>query len=154
MRGYSRLFILGIALLLVSCSSAPKPSSPLETLKAYGNAYKKKDFTTMKLLLSDESIKMAEQEAKAQGVTLDEIVRRETLFNNEQKTAEFRNARTEDDRATIEMKDSMGMWNTVHFIREEGIWKIDKKGLADQLIRENEEENRRMDENINAGRQQ
>src|SRR5215208_6678392 len=128
MRFYKQflVFIL-IATALAACSTAPRKTlTPLETLKEYGDAFQKKDITTMKLLLSQESLKMHEQEAKAQNTTVDEIVKRETLFSENQKTAEFRNQKIEDDKAAIEMKDASGIWNTVQFIREEGVWKIDR----------------------------
>jgi hypothetical protein len=107
----------------------------------------------MKLLLSDASIKMAEQEAKAQNVTLDEIVKRETLFRENQSTVEFRNEKIDGDRATIEMKDSFDTWNTVPFVREEGVWKIDKQGIANQMMLDFERENKRLDAIINQGKQ-
>jgi anti-sigma28 factor (negative regulator of flagellin synthesis) len=139
-------------LLFISCAGEEKNSTPLETLKAYTVAIKKKDTTTMKLLLSDASIKMAKQEADAQGVTLDDIVKRETLFNETQTTVEFRNEKIEGERATIEMKDSSNKWNVVQFVREEGIWKIDKQGIADQLLQDIEEKNREFDDRINKDR--
>ncbi len=106
----------------------------------------------MKLLLSAESIKMSEQEAKSQNVPLDEIVKRETLFNESQKTVEFRNEKIEGEKATIEMKDSMGTWNTIFFVREDGVWKIDKQGIANQTIQQVEERDKQLDEIINQGK--
>jgi hypothetical protein len=153
MRFYLQIIITLLAGLLFACAEAEKPLTPLETLKAYTTAIKKKDPTTMKLLLSDASIKMAEQEAKAQNVALDEIVKRETLFRENQSTVEFRNEKIDGDRATIEMKDSFNSWNTVLFIREEGIWKIDKQGIANQMILEFERNNKRLDDIINQGKQ-
>jgi len=156
MRFYKQflVFIL-IATALAACSTAPKKTlTPLETLKEYGDAFQKKDITAMKLLLSQESLKMHEQEAKAQNTTVDEIVRHDPLFSENQKTAEFRNQKIEDAQATIEMKDSTGIWNTVHFIKEEGIWKIDKKAFANQIEQLNQQKNNELDQLINQGRQQ
>ena len=68
MRVYLKIIITLFVGLAAACAASEKPSTPLETLKAYTAAIKKKDTTTMKLLLSDASIKMAEQEAKAQNV--------------------------------------------------------------------------------------
>lgn len=107
----------------------------------------------MKLLLSQESIKMAEEEAKAQGVTVDEIVTRETLFNDSQSTVRYRNVREEEDTASIEMEDSLGLWNTVHFIREDGVWKIDKKGFAKQIEQDVQKSQEELDRIINEGKQ-
>ena len=153
MRFYSKFIILLSAVLVFACANAEKPSTPLETLKAYTAAIKKKDLTTMKLLLSANSINMAEQEARAQNVTLDEIVKRETLFGENQTTVEFRNEKIQGDKATIEMKDSSNLWNTVQFVREEGIWKIDKQGFANQMLLDFEQKNKELDDVINQGRQ-
>ncbi len=153
MRLHLKIIITLLASLIFACADAEKPSTPLETLKAYTTAIKKKDPTTMKLLLSDASIKMAEQEARAQNVTLDEIVKRETLFRENQNTVEFRNEKIDGDRATIEIKDSSNTWNTVPFVREEGVWKIDKQGIANQMMLDFERENKRLDDIINQGKQ-
>lgn len=139
-------------MLLLGCGSAKQEASPLDALKSYGNAFKKKDYPSMKLLLSDASLKMTEQEAKAQGSTVDDVLQRETLFTDAQRSAEFRNLKIEDSKATVDMKDSLGMWTTVYFVKEDGEWKIDKKGFADELLRQSEEDSKRLDEMINANR--
>ena len=154
MRFYTKflVFIL-LAALGAACSQTPKKNqTPLEALKAYGSAYKKKDITAMKLLLSDETLKMHEQEARAQNVTVDDIVKRETLFSENQTTAEFRNERVDGDKASIEMKDAMGIWNTVQFVREDGTWKIDRRGFANKIEKEVEEKQNQLDQLINQGR--
>jgi hypothetical protein len=107
----------------------------------------------MKLLLSDASIKMHDKEARAQNVNLDDIVKRETLFSENQTSVEFRNEKIEGDRATLEVKNSYGAWEKVPFVREEGLWKIDKQGFADQMIQEIEQNDKRLDSIINQGRQ-
>ncbi len=147
------IFYISIALFVASCASESKPDTPVESFKAYVNAVKKKDTTNMKLLLSSESIKMHEQEAKAQNLTLDDIVRRETLFTEGQKTVEFRNQAIEGERATIEVKNSFGTWETVPFVREDDEWKIDKKGYAERLRQDIEQNNQQMDDFINQGKQ-
>ncbi len=153
MRFYFKFIILMVAGLSFACADSSEPTTPLETLKAYTQAIKKKDTTTMKRLLSEASIKMSEQEAKSQNVTVDEIVKRESLFSKDQKTVEFRNEKIDGDKATIEMMDSFGMWNTVPFVREDGVWKIDKQGIANQMMQDFEKDSRRLDDIINQGRQ-
>lgn len=149
-----RFFIVLIALLIAAgCSAPAKKLTPLETLQAYTRAIKKKDTTQMKLLLSKESINMAESEARAQGVTVDDIVSRETLFNESQTSVKFRNVREEDDTASIEMEDSVGIWNKVDFVREEGVWKIDKKAFANQIEIDAKKSQEELDRIINEGRQ-
>jgi len=147
------LFLLCAAVASCSSSNAPQPKTPLETLQTYVEAFKKKDYTTMKLLLSDATIKMHQQSAKDQGVTLDDIVQRETIISPNQKIADFRNQKMDGDKATLEMKNNLGAWDTINFVREQGIWKIDKQSFADQILEQNEQDNKKMDEIFNQGRQ-
>ena len=144
--------IFGVLFSLAACSGEIKPATPLETYKTYTKAIKQKDTTTMKLLLSADSIKMHEQEAKAQGVTLDDIVKRETLFTPDQKTVEFRNEKIDGDKATLEVKNSFGTWETVPFVFEDNQWKIDKKAYADRMIQDIEQQNQDLENRINEGR--
>ena len=145
--------ILSLLVLTAACAGDSRPDTPVEAFKAYINAIKQKDTTTMKLLLSSESIKMHEQEAKAQNVTLDDIVKRETLFSEGQKVVEFRNEKIDGEKAMLEVKNSFGTWETVPFVREDGKWKIDKKGYADRLLQDIEQNNQQMDDFINQGKQ-
>lgn len=153
MRFSVKLVTFIIALFAVSCSGPEQPATPLETFKTYTKAFKQKDTTTMKLLLSRESLKMHEQEAKAQNVPLDDVVKRETLFSEGQTTVEFRNEKIEGDRATLEVKNSFDQWETIPFVNEDGEWKIDKKGYADQMLQQIEQDTRELDNIINQGRQ-
>ncbi len=151
---YKRLVILLSLGMLFGCAGKFTPSTPLETLKSYTIAIKKKDSTQMKMLLSDASIKMAEQEAKAQNITLDDVVKNETLFSESQRQLYFRNEKIAGEQATIEMKNSSDVWMTVPFVREEGVWKIDKQGFANQMMEQIEDENnKKINDIINRGRQ-
>jgi len=141
------------ALAFSACSIEKQPASPVETFQIYVKALKKKDITTMKLLLSKDTIKMHEQEAKAEGVNLDDIVKRETLLGDGQTTVEYRNEKIDGDRATIEFKNSYGIWETLPFVRENGEWKIDKKGYADQMMQDVEQNSQQLDDMIKQGRQ-
>ena len=150
---YRKILILILACLLAACSSSPKHLTPFETLQAYEQAIRKKDTTTMKLLLSDATIKMHQEAAKEQGITLDEIVQRETLFFPGQKKFEYRNETIEGDKASIEMKNSYGIWDKISFVKEDGVWKIDKQAFANTILEQNEIDNKRIDEIINQGKQ-
>lgn len=150
---YRKILILILACLLAACSSSPKHLTPFETLQAYEQAIRKKDTTTMKLLLSDATIKMHQEAAKEQGITLDEIVQRETLFFPGQKKFEYRNETIEGDKASIEMKNSYGIWDKISFVKEDGVWKIDKQAYANTILEQNEIDNKRIDEIINQGKQ-
>jgi hypothetical protein len=146
MRFYRTFLILISALFFACTASAPKPETPLDTLKAYMQAIKKKDPTEMKLLLSKGSLKMADDEAKAQNTTVDEIIKRETLFTETQKTVEFKNEKIDGERATIEVKNSFGSWDIVPFNKEEGEWKIAKERYVEEQMKKTDEEMKRMDE--------
>ncbi len=148
----SKFLIFTALLLIVSCGTQ-KPRTPLDTFKTYTKAIKQKDYATMKLLLSNETIKMHEQEAKAQNVSLDEIIKRETLFGEEQRSVEYRNEKIEDEKATLEVKNSFGSWETVPFVFEDNAWKIDKKSYAERMLQEIEQGNEELDEIINKGKQ-
>lgn len=152
MRFFLLIAFLSLVMLL-GCAGDAKPETPVETFKTYINAVKQKNTTKMKLLLSSDSIKMHEQEAKAQNVTLDDVVKRETLFSEGQKVVEFRNEKVEGERATLEVKNSFGAWESIPFVREDSEWKIDKKGYVDGLLQDVEQNNQQMDDFINEGKQ-
>ena len=138
----------------ISCGRKVVPASPLETFKTYVKALKQKDLTTMKLLLSKESLAMIEREAKAQGLTVDDVVKRETLFSENQKTVEFRIETIDGQKAVIEVKNQFGTWETVPFVFEDGQWKIDKKSYLESLTNEIEQQNRsELDRIINQGKE-
>ncbi len=104
----------------------------------------------MKLLLSSETLKAHSDEAKAQGVTVDDIVKRETLWTEGQRVVEFRNEKIDGDKATLEVKDPYDRWETLFFVFESGEWKIDKKAAFDQIMRDVEERNRQTDQMMNS----
>ena len=149
MRILLTLLILSAASLALACAREERPETPFKTFETYIKALKKKDTTTMKLLLSGETLKAHEQEAKAMGVTVDEIVKRESIFAEGQKVVEFRNEKIDGESATLEVKNAGDKWETVFFLLENGKWKIDKKGYTDQLIREIEKDNQIFDEQNN-----
>jgi len=145
----SRYFVLLLAVFIPACAPQ-RPATPLETFQTYIKAIKKKDTTTMKILLSTATLKTHEQEAKAQGVTVDDIVKRDTMLAENQKTVEFRNEKIDGDRASLEFKGSYGGWEKVPFVREDGDWKIDKQGYADQMIEDIDRHNRATDDMFNS----
>lgn len=107
----------------------------------------------MKLLLSEATIKMHQEAAKEQNVNLDEIVQRETLFSPGQKRLEYRNETVEGETASIEIKNAYGIWDKISFVKEDGIWKIDKQAFVNPILQQNEMDNQRLDEIINQGKQ-
>lgn len=140
MKTFSAILIIAAAFIAAGCSGEKAPATPVETFKTYIKAMKAKDITTMKLLLSNDTIKMHEQQAKAQGVTLDDIVKRETLVSEGQERVEFRNEKIDGQKATVEIKNSYGEWEVLPFVFEDDAWKIDKKGYADNFMQNIEQQ--------------
>ena len=149
-----KVLILVVSLVAGACVTEREPASPTQTFKTYTKAIKQKDTATMKLLLSRDTIKMHELEAQAQGVPLDDIIKRETLFAEDQKSVKYRNEKIDGNKATLEVENSFGAWETVPFVNEDGEWKIDKKGYAQMMMDENEKSNKELDDIINQGRPQ
>ncbi len=149
---FQAAIIFLVVVSAISCAGESKPATPKETFQTYTKAVKAKDITAMKLLLSAETIKMHEQEAAAQKVTLDDIVKRETLISEGQAVVKVRNEKIDGERATLEVENAFGSWETLPFVFENGQWKIDKKGYSDQLMRDIEEINRQTDEEIDRQR--
>lgn len=139
--------VLLVVTMLTACGS-DAPSTPVETFKTYVKAIKAKDTKAMKVLLSDATLKMHDQEAKAQNISVDEIIKRETLLAEGQRNVEYRNEKIDGDKATLQVKSS-GFWQTIPFVREDGVWKIDKQGVADQMLQDMDESNRKLNEMIN-----
>lgn len=106
----------------------------------------------MKLLLSEGTMKLHEQEAKVRGVTVDEIVLQQTLFSPEQRVFDYRNQKIEGNKATVEVKNSFGSWDTVFLVKEKGVWKIDLEGTSQKMIEDVDKQNQLLDKQINEGR--
>lgn len=107
----------------------------------------------MKNFLSKGSIKMAEDDAKAQNRPLEEVVLNDTLFPENVSTVEFKNEKTLDEAATIEVKNQFGIWDRVPFIKEDGEWKIAKEKFADEMQKQVDDQIKQLDDKINQERQ-
>lgn len=139
---WSRIIVFSFAALLAGCG-ASKPATPVETFKTYAKATAKKDIPAMRLLLSEATLKMHEKEAIAQGVTVNDIIGRQTLFAENQRAVEFKDEKIDGDKATLQLKNATSKkWQTIFFVRENGEWKIDVQSSADQFAKDIEEEQR------------
>jgi len=154
MRVYLVFTIILLLCLVGACGGDSSGNTPSETLKAYTVAVKKKDVKMIKLLLSKASLKIHREQAKAQNVSIDEIILRETLFPVDQKIKFKRNEKIEGDSATIEVKNSFDGWDMIYFVQEDGIWKIDKKGFSDNTINQNDTDVQKMNEEQDRIREQ
>ncbi|HMT08115.1 MAG TPA: DUF4878 domain-containing protein [Pyrinomonadaceae bacterium] len=145
MRFWSRfILVFTVAVLAIACGAPKQPASPKETFKTYVLALKKKDYTTVKMLLSSATMKMHEKEAKAMGSTVDDIVKRQSLFSDTQTNIDFRNEKVDGERATIEVKNQANRWESVPFVFEDNQWKIDTAGAADKMNNDIEDEQKRI----------
>ena len=153
MRFWPIVIILSLFLMLASCTRETKPLTPLDTLRSYNEATRKKDLTSMKLLLSASSIKMKEQEARAKGVTLDDVMKTQTLITDGQSSVVFKDQKINGDKATLEIKNQYGQFETMNFVLEDGVWKIDEQGYAQKMIDDIEQNQKKaFDDIINQGK--
>lgn len=98
--------------------------SPTDVWKSYADAKKKKDAAAIKKLFSSGTMKMFEDLANKQNISVDEmLIKFEDADKN--KTPEIRNEKIEGDTATVEVKnDVTGEYDVMPFVKEEGSWKI------------------------------
>ncbi len=143
--------VFAVAALAVSCGAPKKPATPTETFKTYVLALKKKDYTTVKMLISSATMKMHEKEAKAMNSTVDDIVKNQSLFSENQTNIDFRNEKIDGDRATIEVKNQANRWETVPFVFEDNQWKIDTAGAADKMTQDIEDQEKRIFDELRNG---
>ena len=124
MKIYRILIFTFCVLALAVCKTAEPANSPTASLKNFIEASKTKDIETVKRLLSKGTTDLIEKAAAAQKTTVDKILLNDTgtLLK---EMPEIRGEKIEGDTATVEVKNKVtGGYETVPFVREEGIWKI------------------------------
>jgi hypothetical protein len=72
-------------------------------------------------------------------------------LNERQTTVEYKDEKIEGDKATLKVKTSYGTWETLPFVKEDGVWKIDKAGYANKMMEEMDNSQRQLDQLINGG---
>jgi hypothetical protein len=116
-------------------SSTPTPttstagaSTPTAAFTAYYEAVKRKDAAAVKALFSKGTVSMMEERAKRENTTLDDVMKKGLEGAGEGIPAEVpetRNEKIDGDKATLEVKDEKkDTWETLHFVREDGQWKV------------------------------
>ena len=124
------------AFMVVATTACKKSSTPTETFRAFYEASKKGDAEGIKKTLSKSSLKLMEDEAKAQNKNINEL-----LVSSEPTPAqmpETRNETIEGSTATLQVKnDKAGRWVTTQFVKENGEWKIavDKMLVSPQQLK-------------------
>lgn len=140
------LLIVLTAVLLNGCKSDQPAGSPGDVLKRYVEASQKQDIATMKSLLSKGSLELIEKSAAAQGVTTDELLRREASVKI-QNAPETRNEKIEGETATVEVKnETTGEFDMkMPFVKENGAWKLARdKFFEDAMKKAIEENNKKL----------
>jgi len=131
------MIVFSIVLLVVAagCKSTPPPSA---TFKTYFEAQKKKDISGMQQTLSKTSLEMMEASAKQQQLTLDKMIQGQ-LDNPSAKVdkmPETRNEKITGDNATLELhNEDANRWDTMYFVKEDGVWKIALDRTIEELLR-------------------
>lgn len=98
--------------------------SPTETMVAFVEALKKNDNAVIKNILSKSALAELEKAAAMDNKTLDEMITDGKDLSDE-KMPEMKNEKIDGDSATLEVEDERSKkWQTVPFVKEDGIWKI------------------------------
>ena len=111
------------AFVAATATACKKSSTPTETFRAFYEASKKRDAEGIKKTLSKSSLKLMEDEAKAQNKNINDLL--VSSENAPEQMPETRNEKIEGFNATLEVKnDKAGRWVTTQFVKEDGEWKI------------------------------
>ncbi|NNE67336.1 MAG: DUF2950 family protein [Pyrinomonadaceae bacterium] len=100
--------------------------SPTETVKAFIDAYQKKDVASLKKLLSKKSIDVFTRSGEGKSQTVDERLK-EFVDSEElpfKGTPEMRNEKVDGEKATVEVLVE-GKWEPTPLVKEDGAWKFD-----------------------------
>ena len=129
-------FIVLIA-VAAGCKSTPTPSA---TFRSYFEAQKRKDIAGMKQTLSKTSLLMMEESAKQQQTTLDKMIatQLENPASKVDKLPETRNEKINSNDATLELRnEDANRWDTMYFVKEDGVWKIALDRTVEEMLRKN-----------------
>jgi hypothetical protein len=117
------------ALFAIACGSAANndANSPGGVTKRFVEAARRKDAVTFKSLLSKKSIASVEKDAKAAGLSVEQMIARvleQDLFPKGSSALEIRNEKISGDTATVEFQGGDGKWLQNELVREDGQWKV------------------------------
>lgn len=126
-------FTLIVALIVIAASacskndnstSAPKASTPTEALRAFYDAWKKRDADAMVNMFSKGQRQKLEESAKNDNETAAQ--RLSKGLHDPPPTFETQNEQVQGDHAAVELKIG-DRWNKIQLVKENGEWKIDSK---------------------------
>lgn len=135
MRSYKIIVVVVLAIVFMACKTANEPLSPTETMKALNEATKTKDVERIKKLVSKGTLDLLEYSAKNQNMSVDELLRQDKGAPF-QELPETRNEKITGDTATVEIKNTAGNgWETMPFVKEDGVWKIALDKFMDDIMK-------------------
>ena len=73
-----------------------------------------------------------------------------SLVADNQTNVKYRNEKVDGDKATIEIQNTFGSWETVHFVREDGVWKLDIAASAQDIIKDIDDQDKIFDQLSNS----
>lgn len=119
------IFALALAATLtVACSKGGGGATPTDALKAYIDAASKKDVAGMKSHLSQGTLKLMEDGAKAMNKNLDDMLKDESgQMPPEAANIKYSNEKITGDTATVDMT-AQGQTATMPLVKENGDWKL------------------------------
>ncbi len=117
--------------------------SPSEVLKSFTEATQKKDIETIKKTLSKGTLKVSEESAKKQNISLDEMLMK-IENTKDKKLPEVRNEKIDGDTATVEVKnEGSGEYDVMPFVKEDGSWKLALDLFMEGMRKKFEEESKK-----------
>ena len=117
------LFVALLAFTLAAaCNKAG--SSPTATAKAFYDAAKSKDVQGMKNQMSKDLLSEMEKFAKTENKSLDDFIKESNDQEPPPATFESRNEKIDGDKATVEVNNGKGGWQTFTLVKEDGQWKL------------------------------
>lgn len=109
-------------------------STPTATFKTFYEASKANNVESIKRSMSKRTLEEVTKNAVGEKKTVDDLIK-EMVKDAPSKAPEMRNEKIDGEKATLEIKDDkMEKFNTVHFVKEDGKWKIamkDESAAAD-----------------------
>ena len=113
-----------MAALTMACGKGGGGATPTDALKAYIDAASKKDVAGMKSHLSQGTLKLMEDGAKAANKNLDDMLKEESgQMPPEAANIKYSNEKITGDSATVDMT-AQGQTATMPLIKEGGEWKL------------------------------
>jgi hypothetical protein len=121
---YTRLVVIlaFAALAFAACNRGY--ATPTATFKSFYEAAKSNNVDGIKKAMSKKTMDAITKAAAKENKSVDDSLK-DMAKDAPSKAPETRNEKIDGDKATLEVKDDkMDKWDTVPFVKEDGLWKI------------------------------